>query len=177
MKKIFILAAAAAVASIAGLGLAMDTPQTSGSERNQAVQRATEERAAISVPAYQTQNFLRREAINKLMERQDTPSKIWYVYEVAEGTGAMLGYYTASTPPQPYCGALTPTDRVEDRMDGDLVRGAPSLDGIYGGGDCATYYFFDAVTDTIIMTQMRLRILDAPLAGIDAPHLTIEVVE
>lgn len=149
-------------------------PAQTADQVNSAKRDRVANAAASTVPAYEPRHFLRREAIRKLMERQDTPDKIWYVYIHAEGTGSILGYYTSSTPVVPYCTAMTPTQRVHDDYDWGTALAAPNLDGVYGGGDCDTQYFFDAATDALVMTQMPVTILDQPLAGVKAPQLIVK---
>jgi len=116
-------------------------------------------------PVYQTQNFLARGAINEWAKRMDTPDKLWYVYEYAD-SGVVLGYYISRTVPLSYGVSLTNPERM---ISGAASMPAPGVDGVfYTGVDEDLYFFFDAETDTLIMTNNRLKILDMPL-DIDAP--------
>jgi len=176
MKKL--LLTTAALMGSAGLLYAMAAdPGQTADEVNAAKRDRVANAATSVVPAYEPRHFLRRQAIAKLMERQDTPDKIWYVYIHAEGTGSILGYYTSSTPVVPYCTAMTPTQKLIEMHPNDTdehVVDAPNLDGVYGGGDCNTQYFFDAATDALVMTQMPVTILDQPLAGVEVPQLVVQ---
>ena len=142
-------------------------------------------------PVYQVENFLARNAINRWSKRMDDPSKVWYVYEFSE-TGSVLRYYISSTVPLSYGVSLTsPMMPFEGiiHLDGggdssvayveDLVLPAPGVDGVfYAGVDEDLYFFFDAETDALVMTNNRLSFSDKPIAlYADAPRIVFETSE
>ena len=149
------------------------TPQ----DVDQAVQEDILSRGQVAEPVYMVQNFLSRKAINEWSKRMDTPDKLWYVYEYSEA-GAVLGYYISRTVPLSYGVGLTnPQQKVYGGSAGNVVIAAPGVDGVfYGGVDNTLYFFFDAETDTLIMTNNNIKVLDQPL-DIDAPLFRIKVVQ
>lgn len=135
--------------------------------------------ARNAFPIYQPTNFLTRKAINKWMERMDVPDKTFYIYLIADN-GTHIGYYVGQT--RPICSSLllTPPDQVNywrgaSSSSTTAVSSAPSLDGVYSGGDCSTYFFFDATTDAVLEIQgIDFISVDQPLS-IDADPITVTV--
>ncbi len=151
---------------------------TNTQSADQEAQQSIHADAQAAVPVNQTQNFLARQAINEWLERQDVPNKLWYVYEHAEGTGVILGYYVSKTMPLSFGVSITnPQQIVVKRfggVSGNFIRvmSAPAMDGVfYSGADPTLYYFVDAESDTMVHTNMKLTWFDKPLA-IEAPKYT-----
>lgn len=152
-------------------------------QKNTAAQQRGMTHATQQVPVPENKHFLARKALAEYMRRMDTPEKIWYVYELAD-TGAMLGYWVARTYPQSICTFMSPPERVKEHMVSGQgsnpisVTTAPALDGVYyKGGGCETKFFFDAATDAMILTDMKIRALDVPLTGLDVEPFQVEVVQ
>lgn len=149
-------------------------PSTQDQERE--TQDAVLKRGLDSQPIYQIQNFLSREAINKWLERMDTPNKLWYVYLMTE-SGAFIGYHVCNTVPLSYGVSLTnPSEKVTGRW-GNVTMPAPGLDAVYYTGTDPTVHFcFDAETDALVTFNVEFVYYDKPL-NVDAPRLRLEVEE
>lgn len=133
-------------------------------------------KAQKQVPVPQVNNYLTRKTVAKWMKRQDTPSKMYYIYIFAD-TGNVIGYYTAQSRPVNICTFLTPPNRevhVSGSGANPLGR-APALDGVYyGEGSCNQWYFFDAETDAMIeITGLNFISTDQPLR-IDAQPIEVQ---
>lgn len=127
--------------------------------------------AIQSSPTYVPNHFLTRRAVNKWMERMDVPEKTFYIYLMGNN-GNHIGYYVGQT--RPICSStlLTPPDR-NLRREGQAVVSAPSLDGVYSGGECSSYFFFDAETDAYIEIQgLNFFVSDMPL-NLDVQAITV----
>ena len=99
MKKILFISLVVILlmVTVVGCGDRELTPQ----EVDKAKQEEILDRGQTAEPAYMTNNFLSRKAINKWLERMDDPSKTWYVYEFSD-MGSVLRYYISSTVPLSY---------------------------------------------------------------------------
>lgn len=129
-------------------------------------------RAVSKIPTYQPSHFLTRQAVNKWMERMDQPAKTFYIYLLGNN-GSHIGYYVGQT--RPICSStlMTPPDRLS-RGSGKVVTSAPSLDGVYSGGDCGSFFFFDATTDAYIEIQgLNFFVADQPL-NVDADPINVQ---
>jgi len=82
-----------------------------------------------------------------------------------------LSYGVGLTNPQQFV-------RVDmGQYNGEATLPAPGVGAVfYGGVDNTLYFFFDAETDTLIMTNNKIKVLDQPL-DIDAPLFRIKVVD
>ena len=168
-KKIILTLLSALIISLLILGC-----RQSVQDVDKEVQESVLARAQAAVPAYQIDNFLSRKAVNEWLSRVDTSDKLWYVYVMAD-TGAFIGYYISRTIPLSYGVSITNPQQALVEFAGDPVLPAPGLDGVfYTGVDKTAWYFFDAETDALITTNMRMTFLDRPL-DIDVPLLKIKV--
>lgn len=138
------------------------------------------EKAQKTEPAYETQHYLARKALNEWAKRMDTPDKLWYVY-LRANNGALIGYHVCRTPPLSFGLSMTNPEQVVERdNDDDKVVSAPGLDGVYySGADPELYFCFDAETNTMIHFRIgNSTYYDAPLEGTaDSPELKIKVDE
>lgn len=100
-----------------------------------------------------------RDTINKWIDTWGKdPNKQAYVYMQNE-SGALIGFYVFKGLPVSYCTALTPTYQIKYDDHGNVVVPAPSVDGAYySGGECNTFYGFDATTGSYIEYTVGLGI-------------------
>lgn len=144
-----------------------NTRKTAERDRESTMQRAQK---SVQVP--KIEHFINRQGVAEYMKRMDDPSKTFYVYLLSY-TGRVLGYYVTRTHPISVCSLMTPPDKVNWGK-GETVSSAPSLDGLYGGGDgtmCKHYYAFTADTDTLIEFNTQFFVSDQPL-NLEADRLT-----
>lgn len=122
-------------------------------------------------------NFVQREVLIKMSEREDLLNHPWYVYITGEN-GNVVGYYVASTVPVNACNFLSSTEDVRDDESGNNVLQAPSLDGMYyGSSQCDVWVFFDLATDNEIRIRgMNFHVSDGPLI-LDSEPIKYEVQE
>ena len=163
------------LASVFILGNSCDMEKTT-TEIQEESRDALMDRAHDQVPVPQIDNFLTRRSIAKWMERNDDPSKIFYVYIIAD-TGNILGYYTASSRPVNFATFLTPPDKVERTSSssvGRVLRQAPGADGVYyGEGNGDNWFFFDAESDALVeIVGLNLFVSDEALE-LDAEPIRI----
>mgnify|MGYP006298774791 CR=1 FL=1 len=147
-------------------------------EAGTAEQESVMERARRAYPTPQVDEFLTRRNVVKWMERMDQPGKIFYIYVMSD-VGTITHYFVAEYRPVSVATYLTPTQRVIDRYEGDVVVNSPALDGTYygSGGASDQYFFFDAETDALIeLKGMNYIVSDQPF-NVDAPQLTIQTSE
>ena len=167
MKKvIFVLALMVSTLFLAGC--IEETTRQSGAREQENIMS----QAIRSSPTYVPSNFLTRKAVNQWMERMDVPEKTFYIYLMGNN-GNHIGYYVGQT--RPICSStlLTPPDRT-NRGQGQAVLSAPSLDGVYSGGGCDSYFFFDAETDAYIEIQgLNFFVSDMPL-NLDVQAITVQ---
>lgn len=133
------------------------------SEKQEQTRTQILERADSAVPTPVINNFLTRKAVARWMERNDVPTKVWHVYVLGDN-GNVVQYFTSSTRPINFATYLTPPDRVGGYSSSQVVRKAPSADGVYydgGSGDC--WFFFDTPTDRLVnVIGSNLIYADAP---------------
>ena len=166
MKKL-IVAVSIMVSTLFLAGCEEESTRQSGVREQEGIMS----KAIQSSPTYVPNNFLTRRAVNKWMERMDVPDKTFYIYLMGNN-GNHIGYYVGQT--RPICSStlLTPPDR-NLRRDGQAVVSAPSLDGVYAGGECSSYFFFDAETDAYIEIQgLNFFVSDMPL-NLDVQAITV----
>lgn len=142
--------------------------QSSTRDQGAQEQETIMQRAVRKHPTPQPTNFQTREAVVEWMKRMDNPDSTYYVYLMGNN-GQQLGYYVAQTRPISACTFLTPPDRLAHgewgQGYGDFVVQAPALDGVYAGGGCNSYFFFDAATDAYIEIQgLNFFVADQPLS-------------
>lgn len=141
--------------------------KNSADQKNAAARADQYEDATAEVPVPNTDNFLTRKQVAEYMRRMDKPSKIFYTY--IQGVNGNSYQYIVGTRPISLCALMTPPDRVEDRTgDPDVVRSAPTLDGVFYGGDgsgiCNIYYAFDANSGALVMFKTQnMTVSDQPL--------------
>lgn len=96
-----------------------------------------------------------RETINGWIKTWREPGKLSYVY-LQSADGTLLGYYILKGLPVSYCAGLTPPYEFVNGYGGDSISPdaqvpAPGVDGVYySGGQCNTYYGFDATSGSYI---------------------------
>ena len=146
----------------------------STSEQQEAQRAHISAKANDAVPVPDVNNFVAREVVAEYMRRMDVPNKLFYIYVVAD-TGNIIGYYVSKGTPVNICNNMTPPDKVEDRHQNDVVRQAPSLNGLYnaGGGVCNTDYFFDASSGALVKIKgLNMFVSDQPL-NLDVEPITV----
>jgi hypothetical protein len=180
MRKltVFVAAIAAVVLLSAGSCGTQPTPQAQETER----QQSTYERLTANQPAQSADYSPTRETINFWLETWgQEPGKLSYVYLLASN-GQMVGYFIFEGLPVSYCASLTPTYRVRDDMDGNLVLPAPAMDGVYySGGQCQAYYGKDAVAGSYmeytIGNGISALVYEQPLPRQDVEPLGVATIE
>lgn len=146
-----------------------DSPADAAQKDQIARQMDVKVRATQAVPAPVINTYQAREAVAKYMERVNNPGQVWYVYKESRSTGEILKGYTSSIHPMSVCSFMTPTEEVQevDIMGGNdmaVVTSAISLDGLYyKGGECPTF-FFDLLTDTLVVLDQ-----DTVVSAYDRP--------
>lgn len=154
------------------LGAACSVAERTAAEESRRVQDDTLTRAFDAVPAQPPGSFPAREAINASMEETARPGE-WYTYSL-NFDGEPIFYVVSEFAPMSLCDSISATDYVEERTgDPDVVRRAPSLDGIYrAGSDCRTfqamttsgnYVRFNPGNTPWISTRQPLRLETDPL--------------
>lgn len=155
------------------LGTACSVPEErTAAEESRQIQDDTLGRAFDAVPAEPPGSFPARHAINTSMEETARPGE-WYTYSL-NFDGKPIFYVVSEFAPMSLCDSISATDYVEARRgDPDVVRRAPSLDGIYrAGSDCRTfqvmttsgnYVRFNPGNTPWISTRQPLRLETDPL--------------
>lgn len=109
-------------------------------------------------PAHHMSYSPTRATINGWIDTWGKKGAVSYVY-LQNADGKLLGYYVLKGLPVSYCAALTPTQKINYDDQGNVVTNAPSVDGVYySGGQCDTYYGFDAETGAYIEYTVGLGI-------------------
>lgn len=120
-------------------------------------------RQVKQVPAHDMKYPVTRVTINGWIDTWGQQGKVSYVY-MMNANGEAIGYYVLKGLPVSYCVSLRPNYTfVGTPDDGDNAKNqkvpAPSTDGVYySGGQCNTYYGFDAVTGAYIEYTVGLGI-------------------
>jgi hypothetical protein len=135
-----------------------------------ASQMSVKVKAVEAVPAPVIDNYQAREAVAKFMHRVNQKGQVWYVYKESRSTGEILKAYTSSIYPMSVCSFMTPTEEVKEvstygsGSNPISVTNAIALDGLYyKGGECPTF-FFDLVTDALVVIDE-----DAVVSAYDQP--------
>lgn len=180
IKKFAIAAAAIAVIGLAGC---KDLNDKSEELREDGLEEQTEvlNAARNAVPTPKMRNYLVRKAVREYMNRLDAPQKTFYTYIFADN-GQTMGYYVGQSKPISGCTLMTPPDQIfQDNghldRDGQVIA-APNLNGVYSpGGQCDTYFFFDASTDALVeIRDFKYISADQPLS-IKADPIKVEMVK
>jgi len=151
---------------------------SSTQEQGSREQESIMKRATNKIPTYTPSNFLTRDAVNEWMKRMDVPGKTFYIYLLGDN-GTHIGYYVGKTRPVSVCTLMTPPQRLVrgdlGQYNGDFTMPAPSLDGVYGGGECSNnYFFFEASTDAYVeINGMDYFVSDQPLS-VEAEPITFK---
>lgn len=98
----------------------------------------------------------------------------WYIY-IQTDAGTYTAYYVAKNKPQNSCNFLSETKTTFN----NVVRDAPSLDGIYYGGTgasgaCDAWFWFDAGTNALVESRFKFTVSDQALA-IDVPEIKVKI--
>jgi hypothetical protein len=145
---------AALIATIAlatSLAACSNSSNDSGQRNEQATQQSNYDKLVASDPAHTMAHSPTRDTINAWIDTWSKPGKLSYVY-LQNADGKITGYYVLKGLPVSYCTSLTPNYKViTPEIPGDnnvpLQVPAPAIDGVYySGGECNTYYGFDATT-------------------------------
>lgn len=168
------------VSAIAGLGMALalagcDAKEsTSQQQERQRAQISSKANHAVPVP--DVNNFVTRQVVAEYMKRMDQPNKLFYIYVLAD-TGNAIGYFVSKGPPVNICNNMTPPDKIDESgIHSDVVRTAPSLNGLYnaGNGVCNKDYFFDANSNALLsLKDLKAFISDQPL-NLNVEPITVE---
>ena len=149
--------------------------EESTTEKAEKEQESIMQRARSQEPTYHPKNFLTRKNVNKWMKRMDDPSKIFYIYVMADN-GSITHYFVAQYRPVSTATFLTPPKREWDIWEQNVLGPAPALDGVfYGDGAGDQYFFFDAETDAFISLKGLNYILSDQPLRVDAPKINIAV--
>lgn len=161
----------------AALTFAACTPSNndSGQKSETDKQQSNYDRLVKNDPAHTMDVSPTRRTINKWIDTWGKdPNKLAYVY-LQNQNGDLLGYYVLKGLPVSYCTSLTPNYKiivpdVQGDNTGALSVPAPSIDGVYySGGECNTYYGFDASSGAYIEYTVGLGInvllYDQPLTN------------
>lgn len=175
MRSMKVVVMAAAVLGLSTAVAGCKAEQSTSAQQEQQREHISA-KANNAVPVPDINNFVAREAVAEYMKRMDQPNKLFYIYVLAD-TGNIIGYFVSKGPPVNICNNMTPPDKVEDRgsHDGDVVRVAPSLNGLYnaGSGVCNQDYFFDANSGGLIsLKDLKAFISDQPL-NLDVEPITV----
>src|SRR6056297_2829121 len=149
--------------------------QQSTTEQAEKEQESIMQRARAQEPTYHPKNFLTRKNVNKWMKRMDVPSKLFYIYVMADN-GSITHYFVAQYRPVSTATFLTPPKREWEIQGSNELGPAPALDGVfYGDGAGDQYFFFDAETDAFISLKGLNYILSDQPLRVDAPKINIAV--
>ncbi len=165
------------------LGVALFTMgmgSTEGADqRNKEARKDLYNQATSRVPVPRIDNFLTRSYVAEYMRRMDTPNKVFYTY--LQNKQGQPYQYIVGTKPISLCALMTPPDRTFITRKGNGVRNAPTLGGVFYGGDgsgiCNMYYVFDNNSGALIQFKTpRLMISDQPLS-IDTSNINRVTVD
>lgn len=160
---------------IVALSLALSACNGESSQR--AGERAQEnvmQNASRAIPVPQVTQYPTRATIARWIDSANNPDQTHYIYIMLPGVG-YVGYYVADSAPVNICTSMTPPKRAESYNGNPYVLPSPALDGVYYGGGCEMWYFFDVETGAKIEVggQMAFFTSTTPLV-IDAPRLRVE---
>lgn len=158
MHRLIRTAAALSVLAVTAVGLAAcdDNSGEGAAQKNEQVtQQSNYNRLVAADPAHTMAHSPTRDTINGWIDTWSKPGKLAYVY-LQNAAGDITGYYVFKGLPVSYCTSLTPNYKIiVPEVTGDntvpLAVPAPAIDGVYySGGECNTYYGFDATTGAYI---------------------------
>ena len=112
----------------------------------------------------------------KRLDRYDNPSKISYIYLLAD-TGGIYAYFTVKGKVSSNLSQMGPMDQIIDCTDGsgcsDVIVEAPGDDGSYGPNEDGVFFFTS--DDVLVTWNGRYLLVDAPLrineAGLVLPYV------
>lgn len=138
-------------------------------------------RLVTQQPAHTMSYSPTRQTINGWIDTWGKPGKLAYVYLQA-GNGQLIGYYILKGLPVSYCASQTPTYTFVNAHDNWWDENAPGIDGVYySGGQCDTYYGFDASNNAYIEYTVggsqNVLIYDRPLPKKQVEPLAFATVE
>lgn len=131
----------------------------SGQSKETGTQQSNYDRLVSQDPAHTMAVSQTRNTINKWIDTWGKdPNKQSYVY-MQNANGDLIGFYVLKGLPVSYCTAQTPTYQIKYDDHGNVVVPAPSIDGVYySGGECNTFYGFDATSGAYIEYTVGLGI-------------------
>lgn len=157
------------IAAMALAGCNEDT-QAAGERAQEDVMQA----ASRAIPVPQVTQYPTRNTVARWIDSANDPDQTHYIYIMLPGVG-YVGYYVADSAPVNICTSMTPPMRRVTSTNGNVTLPSPALDGVYYGGGCEMWYFFDVETNAKIEVggQMAFFTSTTPLV-IDAPRLRVE---
>ena len=168
-----VLAAAAAVAVVAGLAACSTAPSNAQSDGQKLTEQAyRQQSAAVPYPVEQLHDSLERRNIKDRLLRTNKPNAIGYVY-ILGMNGNYVGYYVikgkvSSTQSQMTADQLITWTCNEGSGCQSGTVNAPGDDGSYGANEEGIFFF---LTDgTMVETSMDYIVSDQPLP-VNAPKL------
>lgn len=144
-----------AVLGVVAAGCDNNHGEGTAQKAEQAVQQDNYNKLVAADPAHTMVHSPTRDTINGWIDTWSKPGKVAYVY-LQNAAGEITGYYVLKGLPVSYCTSLTPNYKViVPEVTGDnsvpLMVPAPAIDGVYySGGECNTYYGFDATTGAYV---------------------------
>lgn len=153
----------------------------SARQKEQATQDRSNESLVNEQPAQPMAYSPTRDAAIQWAKTWEEEGKIAYIY-FSNMMGEQTGYFILKGLPVSYDASLTPTQRVEDRYEGDVVLNNPAMDGMYYGiGADTRYYGFDAVSGAYLEWSanggQEFFISDQPINAPEAKPLGDATVE
>lgn len=155
-------------------------PQADTTRQGNVAQEGNMQRAIEAHPVPTVERFTTRETVTRWIESANQPDQTHYIYVMLPGVGP-IGYYVADSAPVNICTALTPPVR-EYKVGGGTgphpLGPSPALDGVYYGGGCDMFYFFEVGTGAKMEIGGNLAFFTSmvPLS-LDIPRLTVEIKE
>lgn len=155
MRRLTRILAPIAAVVILAFGLSACDDGGSGQSKETGIQQSNYNKLVAKDPAHTMAYSPTRDTINAWIDTWSKPGKLAYVY-LQNANGDITSYFVFKHPPVSMCTSLTPNyafvgtpDDGSDAKDQQVP--APSIDGVYySGGECNTYYGFDATTGAYI---------------------------
>lgn len=155
----------AALSAAAVLALTLTACEDGG--EGQAAETKTQQtnynRLVKDQPAHTMAYSSTRATVNGWIDTWGQEGKLSYVY-LQNAEGKITGYYVLKGLPVSYCVSLTPNYTFvgtpdDGASDKNQQVPAPSIDGVYySGGQCNTYYGFDATSGAYVEYTVGLGI-------------------
>jgi len=172
----FLIIIAFFLAAVLGLTACDDNTNTGkGQKADSNTQQANNDRLVAKDPAHTMDVSPTRKTINRWIDTWGKdPNKLSYVY-LQNANGDLLGYYVFKGLPVSMCTSISPNYKVvvpevEGTNSGAITVPAPGMDAVYySGGECNTYYGFDATSGAYMQYTAGLGIntliYDQPLTN------------